>query len=81
MLYICSELTLVKGQTPTQLLAHSASTGQGEKIGWKSSWVTITTREITYKLPSQTKRIQCEEINLIYCQLKYILVVRNKDKN
>jgi len=37
-------VTWASSQTPTQLLTHSpCSTGQGQKAGWKTSWVEIKT--------------------------------------
>ena len=72
----CGGLTLAKGQTPTQPLSHSPfSAGRGEKIGWESSWVELKTERLLTNYCCLQNRL-----NLIYWQLKYIQVMRNKDK-
>lgn len=65
-LYKCGGLTVASSQLPTQPLTHSpSSTGQGEKIGWKTSWVK--TGKLLTSYGHKQKRLDLRE--WIYCQL------------
>lgn len=81
-LNLCDRLALANSQMLTQLLAQSPLlVGWGRKIEWESSWVKIMTGTLLINLSCRQSKLDIGKINWIYCQLKYIQVVRNKDKH
>lgn len=72
-------LTLASSQVSTQPLSHSSfSTGSGEKKWWKLWRVEVKTRRLLASCHDRQRNLGI--IKLIYCQLKYIWVVRNIGK-
>lgn len=81
ILTVCGELALANSQIPTQpLLPSLSSAWQGEKIGWERTCVDIKTGRLLTNYPHRQNRLDLRKINIIYWQLQYILVGRNKGK-
>jgi len=58
----CGEVTGTGSQMPEQLLSHSlSSTGQGEKIRWKSSRAEMKTGKLIHQLPSRARQTRSGE--------------------
>ena len=82
ILTVCGGLALANSQIPTQpLLPSLSSAWQGEKIGWERTCIDIKTGRLLANYPHRQNRLDFGKINLIYCQLQYILVGRNKGKH
>ena len=87
----CAGLTLSSSRTATQLLPHSPSSkrqDKGRKQIEKSLRVKVKKRRPLspychcHHLPiTGQRRVDLGKINLIYCQLKKLWIVRNSNKN
>lgn len=82
ILTVCGGVALANSQIPTQpLLPSLSSAWQEEKIGWERICVDIKTGRLLANYPHRQNRLDLGKINLICCQLQYILVGRNKGKH
>jgi len=67
----CGGLSLAGCQMLTKMLSQSpSSTGQGEKIRWRRSWLDIKTWTSLIHYHHRQKKLNIGKINIIYCQFK-----------